>query len=355
MAHLLAALLLGAAFGCLVQRTHFCTMGAIADVVLFGSLRRLRTWLLAAAVAIALTQLAGVTGWTGVETSPYRATPVPWLSLVVGGAAFGFGMVLAGGCVSRNLVRLGGGSLKALVVLLLVAVGAAAILGGGLLPVRTTLGELAAVDMAASLDGIVAAATGIGGAWLGPATGVVAAAGIAAFCLADAGFRRSRRELALALGLGLLPPLFWLLATPAEAIGAAGLTYVAPMAETLTGLVGTATGVMPAVGLTTGTVLGAFVAAAVSGRLRLETFAGREDMLRNLAGGALMGIGGGLAGGCTVGHGLTGIATLGIASLLALLGMAGGAVSALRWLQTGRLLPWRLARPRREVAGAVRG
>jgi uncharacterized membrane protein YedE/YeeE len=356
MAHLLAALVLGATFGALLQRTHFCTMGAIADLVLFGSRRRLRSWLLAVAVALATTQLLAAAGWIAIDASLYRIAPISWLGLLAGGTAFGFGMVLAGGCISRNLVRLGAGSLKALVVLLLVAVTAAAILGDVLAPARTALGDLGAIDTVASLDGILALSSSVRRPWLGLVVGWLAAAGAAAYCLADSGFRRNRRELLAGVGLGLLPALFWMLATPGEGIGAAGLTFVAPVAESLTGLVGGSSGSAPAVGLTVGTVLGAFMMALATGQLRLETFAGREDMLRNLFGGGLMGLGGGLAGGCTIGHGLTGVAALGLGSLLAVAGIIAGAVWALRWLETGRLLPQRLGPPRQGGATkAARG
>jgi hypothetical protein len=347
MLHLVAALLLGAVFGATAQRTHFCTMGAIADAVLFGSLRRVRAWLLALAVALAGTQLLVAAGWLMLDASLYRAPPIAWLGPVVGGTGFGIGMVLAGGCVSRNLVRLGAGSLKALVVLLLTAVAAAATLRGGLAPARAAFAGLAAVDTAATgLDAMVAAALDLRRPWLGALIGGTLALAILAFCLADRQFRRSRREVTAGLVLGLLPPLFWLSATPDPGGGAAGLTFVAPLAESLAWLVDlTLPVVAVAVGLTLGTVTGAGLMAAATGQLRLETFAGRDDMLRHVAGGLLMGVGGGLAGGCTIGHGLTGLATLGLAPLLAVAGMVAGAIWALRWLETGRLLPQRLARP----------
>jgi hypothetical protein len=346
MSQLLAALLLGAVFGAVAQRTHFCTMGAIADAALFGSLRRVRTWLLAVATALAGTQLLAAAGWIALDASLYRAPPLAWLGLAVGGTAFGFGMVLAGGCVSRNLVRLGAGSLKALVVLLLAALSAAAMLGGWLAPARAALGGLAALEPAATgLDSAAGLALSLGPPWPGALLGVLLTAGLAASCLVDPAFRRSRAEVASGLVLGALPPLYWLLATPRGSAGAAGLTFVAPLAESLAGLVGaTPAPATPALGLILGTLVGAAVMAAARRQLRLETFAGRDDMLRNLAGGVLMGTGGALAGGCTIGHGITGIATLGVAPLLALAFLVAGALWALRWLAGGRLLPFRLVR-----------
>ena len=43
-------LLIGAVFGFIVQRTNFCTMGSLSDILAFGDWRRFRSWLMAAAV-----------------------------------------------------------------------------------------------------------------------------------------------------------------------------------------------------------------------------------------------------------------------------------------------------------------
>jgi uncharacterized membrane protein YedE/YeeE len=118
------ALALGAVFGALVQRSHFCTMGCISDAVLFGSWRRAKVWALAIAVALLGTSAVELSGLVDLSASPFRRAPLSWLALLTGGMMFGFGMVLAGGCASRNLARLGAGSLKALATLLVMAVSA---------------------------------------------------------------------------------------------------------------------------------------------------------------------------------------------------------------------------------------
>lgn len=328
---LIAVLLIGAAFGAVVQRTHFCTMGAIADLVLFGGTRRLRAWLLALALALAGTQLLVAAGRLDPAATIYGRPPLGWLALAPGGLAFGFGMVLAGGCFSRNLVRIASGSLKALLAMLLAAAAAAATWQGALATLRTALADIPPRSLPSpGTSGIV--------------LGSVLALGLAAWCLSDAAFRRSRSDLAAGIGLGLLPPLLWL-AVGAELQPAAegGLTFAVPTARLLAGLAGSPLPAFAAA-LVGGTLLGAFLAAAAARQLRIEGFAGREDLLRTLAGGLLMGLGGGLAAGCSIGHGLTGLALLAPGSAIAVGGMAAGAAWALRWLATGRLQPFAAAR-----------
>ena len=107
----LGGLLIGLVFGATAQLSHFCTMGCVSDVVLFGSFRRARVWALALAVALAGSQALELMGWVALDRSLYRAPTLPWLGCLVGGVMFGFGMVLAGGCISRNLVQLMGGEM----------------------------------------------------------------------------------------------------------------------------------------------------------------------------------------------------------------------------------------------------
>ena len=107
---------IGLLFGGITQRTNFCTMGAVADVVSFSDYGRARAWLLAIAVAIIGAQSLQLTGLIDLKNSIYLGSSLNWLGGIIGGLIFGFGMVLASGCPGRNLARVGGGDLKALVV-----------------------------------------------------------------------------------------------------------------------------------------------------------------------------------------------------------------------------------------------
>ena len=303
------AFLIGLTFGAVVQRSHFCTMGCISDAVLFGSLRRLRVWALAIAVALAGSQVLDWAGLVRLDRSLYRGPDPHWLALLPGGALFGFGMVLAGGCVSRNLVRVGGGSLKALTALATTGVVAAAT--WLVVPPPTT---------PSPVDGGAAPAP-----WSLP-LGLVLAAALLLFCLRHPGFRRSREDLATGAVLGALVPLGWL-ATSLAGGQAESLNFLALDRPSFT------------VPLLVGTVLGAATAAGWRREFRVERFVAQGDLRRHLTGGALMGCGGALALGCTVGQGLAGVSTLAPSSILALAGMLGGGWWGIKYLETGRVLP----------------
>ncbi len=297
-------LLLGSAAGVVLQRSHFCTMGCVSDAVLFGSLRRLRTWALAIAVAILGAQSLDWAGLVPLAASPYARDGWHLALAMPGGLLFGLGMVRAGGCISRNLVRLGSGSLKAGTALL---VTAAAALATALLVPGPSPGESTAAHG-------------------GPAVGILLAGGLLLFCLRHAGFRRSGEDVTTGLLLGVLVTAGW------AATGIAGhrpdsLNYLALDRPDL---------LLP---LLIGTVAGALASARARGEFRLERFTAAGDLRRHLAGGVLMGIGGGLAMGCTIGQGLTGVSILAPAPFLALAGMLAGAWWGVKQLETGRILP----------------
>jgi uncharacterized membrane protein YedE/YeeE len=345
----LAAGLLGLAAGWLIERTHFCTMGAISDAYLFGSWRRVRAWCLAVATALLLTQLLALSGLVPLAEAFYLAPRIEPLGLLTGGVLFGIGMVLAGGCASRNLVRLGAGSLKALVVVLMLGLTAFATMAGVLAwPAGLLRGAVVwTVDQPTQSLGAIVAASGLATRPLADALlGLGLAALLMLFVFKDARFRRSPADLALGFGLGTLVALGflctgWLLADPFEPVPVVSLAYVAPTARALLWTM-TGNGLWPGFGaaLALGTVLGATLSAGLAGRFRVETFRAADDMMRHVAGGALMGFGGILALGCTVGQGMTGLATLAAGSFIAVAGIVIGALVALRRLERGS---WRAA------------
>jgi uncharacterized membrane protein YedE/YeeE len=234
---------------------------------------------------------------------------------------FGAGMVLTRGCVSRLTVLLGSGNLRALGVLLVFAITAHATLKGVLAPLRTSLGSVTLpFDEAASLSAL----PGAGLLW-----GVVLAALALAFALRS-GARP--RHLAFAVLIGLLVPAGWvgtgyILYDDFDPIAMESLSFTAPFADTL--FWGIAASSIPAnfgVGLVGGTLAGALLAARATRRFHWQSFETPAQTGRYLAGGALMGVGGVLAGGCTLGAGLAGVPTLGLSALLALAAIAAGAI-----------------------------
>ncbi len=342
----IAGFLAGGVFGATVQRTHFCAMGAIADVALFGDWRRMRAWLLIIAVAILGSQSLQAAGLIDLGRSSYLGSELPWLGVIGGGLMFGFGMTLTGGCSSRNLVRLGAGNLKSLVVLLIMGLFATMTMSGvlGFLP-----RALAGVDLAVvgiedqGLDRLLSAATGFSvRLWHGLLT-VLVVGGLLIFCLKDRMFRSSRRDLSAGLILGLLIPLGWLItgvigSDVVEPRSLESFAFVAPVGDALSYLTTfTHAAISFGVASVGGVVVGAFLAARAAGEFRIEAFIGVDDLVRHLSGAALMGTGGVLALGCTVGQGMTGLSTLALGSILAFLAIVVGGIAGVRYLERGSL------------------
>ncbi len=337
-----AAFVAGVVFGATVQRTHFCAMGGISDAVLFGDWRRLRAWLMAIGVAILGSQALQLAGLVDLGTSLYVASDLAWLALALGGLMFGFGMTLTGGCASRNVVRLGAGNLKSLVVLLVLGITAYMTMSGLFAYARIALVEASAVGMPGrqALPEIMAAAFGGASPAWRPVLAVVFGGGVIWFCLKDPAFRRSGRDLAAGLILGALIPAGWLITSLAWDVWAqpASFTFVGPVGNGLVYLMTFTSGALSfGVAALGGVLAGAFLAAAAAGEFRIEGFAGIDDLRRHLLGATLMGVGGVLALGCTIGQGITGVSTLAAGSFLAFFAIVAGGVAGVRYLEQGSL------------------
>jgi uncharacterized membrane protein YedE/YeeE len=346
-----AAFVLGAIFGALVHRTNFCTMGSIADVVAFGDWTRMRMWALAAAVAILGTTGLAALGLIDPVGSIYTTPRFTPLAYVVGGLLFGFGMVLAGGCASKALVRTGSGSLKALVVVGVIGVVAYITLRGMLAVVRVRALESVGIQLASSQDlpTLLAGGTSAGAA-LRLTVAAVLALALLAFVLRGRG-ALTRDAVIGGVGVGLLIVAVWFVSGHIGHVAEHPLTledtylqtnsgrmeafsFVAPVAYTLDYLMffsdasKTVTVGVAAVG---GVLAGTAMHAMLTGRFRWEGFRDTEDMANHLVGAALMGFGGVTAMGCTIGQGLSGVSTLAVGSFVALAAIIAGAVAGLRY------------------------
>ena len=346
-------------FGALAQRTHFCTMGAIADIVTMGDWTRMRMWVLAVAVAmIGFNGMVGL-GWVKAADSIYAGPRLLWASMAVGGLMFGFGMVLASGCGSKGLVRIGGGNLKSVVVLLVLGLSAFATLKGITAVLRVNTVDRLAVDLPASQDlpALLAAATGLATAQVAPLLGLGVGGLLLAWVLRRPEGRTAQVWLGGA-GIGAtIVALWWVSgrlgyvaedpATLQEAfVGTSShrmeaLSMVAPVGYALDWLLFFSDRskllTMGIVGVF-GVVVGSAAAALAGRSFRWEGFGGTEDTANHLAGAVLMGVGGVTALGCTIGQGLSGISTLSLGSLLAVAAIVAGGVLGLRYQD------WRLER-----------
>ena len=352
-----AAFGLSALFGAIAQRTHFCTMGAVADIVNIGDWTRMRMWIMAMGVAMIGFNLMVAVGWLDAANSIYGGPRFIWLSALVGGALFGFGMVLASGCGSKTLVRIGGGNLKSLVVFLMLGISAFATLKG-----ITAVARVASVDTVAitlgsgqDLPSLLATSTGIAKTTLALVLGLAIGGALIGWALAKAE-GRSPDNLLAGLGVGAIIAAVWWVSgrlghvaedpnTLQQAFVATNsqrmesLSFVGPVAYTLDWLMFFSdksklltVGIVSVVGVVIGS--GAYALATRS--FRWEGFRDAGDTANHLVGALLMGVGGVTALGCTIGQGVSGLSTLSLSSFVAVGAIIAGAVAALRY-QTWRI------------------
>ena len=343
---------LGFVFGFVGNKTNFCTMGAVSDVVNMGDWNRMRMWLLAIAVAILGATALEYAGVVKLANSIYQTPNFTWLSYIVGGAVFGIGMTLASGCGSKTLIRVGGGNLKSLVVLVFMAIAAYMTLRGMFGAFRVNVLEQATIQMAGNQDvpSILSRMLGAERRTLLIASAVVVGGALLLFALV----KREFRQLDYILG-GVV--------TGAVVVGgwylSGKLGYVAEHPDTLQeAWVATNTGRMESfsfvapqafllellmfwtdktkivtfgVASALGVIAGSMGYALVSKSFRLEAFRDAPDMIRHIVGGILMGFGGVTALGCTVGQGITGFSTLALGSIITFLAIVLGAAGTMKF------------------------
>jgi uncharacterized protein len=344
-------------FGLVAAKANFCTMGALSDIVNMGHWGRMRMWLLTIAVAIAGTAVLSHAGLVDLSKSIAQRPVLPWLSLLLGGLIFGIGMTLAGGCANKNLVRLGGGSVRSLVVLVFMAIAAYMTLKGlfgqwraSLLdPVSINLGERGWSDQ--GLDTALTKATGMDAGIALPAAAAVVVVALLVVVFKDKRFRTNGQQIVGGLLLGLLVVAGWYLtghmgfgenpetlenvyfATNTRTLES--LSFVAPMAYSLELLMMWTDASLHAtfgIASVVGTVAGSAAYALATKKFRWEGFASMDDLRNQLVGAVLMGFGGVTALGCTVGQGLSGLSTLAIGSVIAVAGIMAGSVATLKYI-----------------------
>jgi uncharacterized protein len=344
-------------FGVIANKTNFCTMGALSDIVNMGHWNRMRMWLLAIAVAVLGVGLLSYSGQIDASKAIVQRPTLPWLSLLIGGLTFGVGMTLAGGCANKNLIRVGGGSLRSLVVLVFLAVAAYMTLKGLFGQWRASLLDPVALNLAdfgwkdQSLATAASRLTGLSPVSAQRGTVAVLVLGLLGFVFKDRRFRANWLQVGGGVVIGLLVVAGWYVsghigfgenpetleigyfATNSRTIES--MSFVGPLAyglELLLLWTDKSLHVTFGIATTIGVVLGSATYALSAGRFHWEGFAHSLLDLRNqLIGAVLMGFGGVTALGCTIGQGLTGLSTLSIGSFIAVAGIIGGSVAALKY------------------------
>ena len=345
--------------GAVANKTNFCTMGAVSDWVNMGDTGRMRAWVFAMAVALAGVTLLEATGAAKLGTDtfpPYRSASFAWLRYIVGGLAFGVGMTLASGCGNKTLVRVGGGNLKSLVVLAIASVAAYLMLWSPLfekafLPwLQPTTINLAEHGMPSQhLGAIIAGFAGAeASAALLLAVAVVVVVGMILFVFRSADFRASFDNILGGAVIGLAVVAGWYLT--GSALGASwkeyaemaaevpsrvqtqSFTFISPMGDSVRYLMAPANLSLVNFGIVAlaGVIVGSFLYAVVTRNFRVEWFAGGRDFANHAVGAVLMGVGGVLSMGCTVGQAITGVSTLALGSLLTFLAIVAGAAATMK-------------------------
>ena len=329
-------------FGIVASKTHFCTMGSISDWIIIGTKNRFRTWMLAMGIALIATQIMAALGWIDLHQSIYLNTSIGWVGYIVGGLIFGIGMTIGSGCGQRTLVRLGAGNLKSLVVFLVMGITAYMTLRGLLAYVRIELMGFGSIDLSLrdlpdqSIATILSMWTGINPDAL--LTGLTAAIGLATiyFAFNDASYRKDTDNILAAVTVGVLVAGAWY-ATGVigndefEPVPLESLTFIATSGNMINYLM-TFTGATINFGIAVvfGVMAGSFIYAIVARTFRFETFASRSDFINHLLAGVLMGFGGVLALGCTIGQGVAGMSTLAVGSLIAMLSIILGSAMTIK-------------------------
>jgi len=363
------ALVMGAA----VNKTNFCTMGAVSDVVNMGDWGRMRAWLFAIAVALLGVTVLEASGMITISQTfpPYRGSSLAWIENLLGGLIFGVGMTLASGCGNKCLIRIGGGNIKSVMVLAIIAVIAyfmtnpfpgsdntlySLLFYGWTNPMSVNLG--AGQDLGSVFAGAENAAAAR--TWIG----AILAIAVLAFVWKSAEFRGSFDNILGGLVVGLAVLAFWYLSSNAKleidgdmmslsnyynqwdflaeseegkpaagaSLAAQSFTFINPMGQTLGYAASGFSNAFLTAGIMAlfGVILGSFLWSVITRGFRIEWFSSVGDFLNHFTGAILMGFGGVLAMGCTIGQGITGVSTLAIGSIITFVAIVLGSALTMK-------------------------
>lgn len=329
----------GLGLGLAARIGRFCTLGAIEDALYGGSDTRLRMWAVALGTAVIGAFGLAAAGWFDPETSFYINNGWNPVAHVAGGLVFGYGMALAGNCGYGVLARVGGGDLRAFVVVLVMAIAAYASISGPLARLRITIFPegLVGNDGPAGVAHFLAGATGLPVAAIGIAIGMA----ILAAGLAPARMRQDGTSVFWAIVVGLSIVSGWagttLLADRSfGAFPVESHTFSAPLGDTVLYLM-LASGMELnfGVGSVAGVLCGAFAGSLRKNHFRWEACEDPRELRRQIVGATLMGVGGAVAVGCSVGQGLSAFSLLAFSAPLTLASIMLGAWLGLRQLIQG--------------------
>lgn len=368
--------LISVILGAIVNKTNFCTMGAVSDMVNIGDYSRFRAWVLAIAVAtlgVSIFEFMGLVNVT--ETFPgYRGSQLIYVENILGGFLFGIGMTFASGCGNKTLIRIGGGNIKSILVFIIIAL-IAYYMTNPFPDSDKTLYSVLFYDwvnpLAVSLDSnqdigalISKLINSENSQTLRLIAGLVAASGMLFYVFKAADFRNSKDNIIAGVIIGLIILAAWftssnitilveddhyslsdyyaewdMLAEDDEgkpvtgrALSAQSFTFINPIGQTYGYIKAAFNSALLTFGLISvfGVILGSFLWSRINSSFRVEWFVDFKDFLNHFIGAILMGFGGVLALGCTIGQGITGMSTLALGSILTFISIIFGSALTMK-------------------------
>lgn len=357
---LLSVFAIAAIMGATANKTNFCTMGAVSDWVNMDDKGRLRAWLLAVAVAmggVLALEALGKVNLAGATFPPYRTANFAWLRYLLGGLMFGVGMTLASGCGNKTLVRIGGGNIKSLVVLAIASTMAYLMLwtdfygnffDSWMSPLTLRLGEMGAKSQ--TLDGVLGGLAGMQDtSTLHLIIGGLLVVGLLAYAFASEDFRGNSDNILGGVVIGLAIVAGWYLTgsamgaewkewaemadTPPSRVEVQSFTFISPMGDGVRYLMNPKDFSLLNFGIAAlaGVIVGSFIYAVATRSFRVEWFVNGGDFANHAFGAVLMGVGGVLSMGCTVGQAITGVSTLALGSMLTFAAIVAGAAATMKY------------------------
>ena len=357
--------LLAFIFGAVANRANFCTMGAVSDWVNIGDKSRLRTWVLAIATAVLgvgileFLELIDLSLITDNETSnpPYRTANFVWLRHLVGGLIFGVGMTLSSGCGNKTLIRIGEGNMKSVLVFTIMAIMASLMLFTSydyfiflqwMTPLSIDFSDynVAGQDIGHIVSGF---SNSESPAVYQLATSLIVGLGLLIWTMKSADFRSNFELILVGLVIGSLIVIAWYITAGSMgqllleevdfmddrpyAVGAQSLSFIAPSAHSLQYIYQSFSPQFLSIGVITigGVISGSFIYTLVFSKIRLEWFASWSDFFLHVIGAIFMGVGGVLAMGCTIGQGISGVATLALGSIVTVIAIIFGSAVTMKY------------------------
>ena len=329
----ISGMAIGLLFGVVVQRSRFCMTAVVSNWILMRDTRQLHVYLIALIIAIIGTLLLEQNALVAIGDSAYRTASIPWVSVIVGGCMFGVGAVFAGGCIGRILVLTGEGNLGALLAMLTIALGATAAYTGALESFRLWAHNLETLQLTPGETSVLNV--------LGISSDLFLLMIISILLwliVRGRGHAVTLTTVLTGFSIGALVVsgwwvTGWLSMDEFSLHKPTSMTFAGPLANSALYLTNGNTpqygfGIALLLGLFAGSLLSAI--ASKSFRLQAPAPAG---ILRILTGGFMMGVGAMLAGGCNIGQGLTGLSTLSVESILAVVAIFIGMYAGVKWLQ----------------------